>query len=102
MDQTKQAKLHKLQIKNKQNAEGQISKGANMEVLIDGQPLKGVTFIKFEVKACKVAKVMIEMLADVRVDANLPLSVETIKNTKDMPKVTYQIGSFYPTGVKND
>ena len=44
------------------------STGFNSHVLLDGKPLKGVTFAKVELKPRNIAKVVIELIADIEVD----------------------------------
>jgi hypothetical protein len=67
MSQTdKKGVPHKILVKNKNP--GTISTGMNTEVFVDGKPLKYVTFIKFEIKPRGVAKVVIEMLADIELE----------------------------------
>lgn len=61
MSQTKDPiSLHKLSIRTR-NPDG-ILTGANAQLELDGQPLKGVTFLKLEIKAGKVAKLTLEMV----------------------------------------
>ena len=79
MSQTK-AGVHKLTIRNRPEAEGRISVGANTQVFLDGEKLKGVTFVKFEVKATKVTRVTIELYAELDVEAYVFL--EEGKKTK--------------------
>ncbi len=55
-------KMHKLTIKSK--APGEISVGANTQILLDDKPLKGVKFLKIEFHSRKVTKVQIEMFVD--------------------------------------
>lgn len=52
--------LHKLSIR--QRNPDQICTGANTLLELDGMPLKGVTFLKLEIKSAKVAKVLLEMV----------------------------------------
>lgn len=100
-------KVHKLQIRNKQEADGKISVGANMEVLLDGAPLKGVSFFKFEVKARGVSKILLEMYADVEIDANVEFTSKnmeptdlTLKEGQSIKAVSlYQIGNYEPKGI---
>jgi hypothetical protein len=76
--------VSKLTVRNK--APGTISTGANTEVLLDGQPLKGVSFLKFEFKPAKVIKVVLEMYCEVEVETD-------VQFTSEMPKVpTVKIG----------
>jgi hypothetical protein len=78
MSQTK-TQLHTLKVRQKPNS-GKVSTGANTEVFLDGEPLRGVTFLKFEFKAAKVTKVQMEILA----------KVEEIEGN-------FMIGSLYPS-----
>ena len=77
MSQT--TKMQKLTIRNRPGKEGEVSHGANTEILLDGHPMKGVSFIKIECKPAKITKVMIEMY--VEVDAEI-----YSKLTKEEPK----------------
>jgi hypothetical protein len=61
-------KIHKIQVRNKPGAKGKITVGANTEVLLDGKPLKGAKSIKIQIQAKKVAKVVIELYAEVEAD----------------------------------
>lgn len=97
------ATVHKIQIRNRAGHDGKISVGANMEVLLDGKPLKGVTFFKFEVKTKAIAKVMLEMYAEVDIDANFVIahnSMEPTDLTINKKSVAlYQLGSYEPKGI---
>jgi len=66
MSQT--AKVSKLTIRNRPGTEGRISTGSNTEVLLDGTPIRGASFVKIECKAAKVTKVVIEMFAEVEAE----------------------------------
>jgi hypothetical protein len=107
MADQKKLKVHKLQIRNKPEEAGTLSKGANMEVLLDGTPLRGVSFFKFEVKSGSVAKVMLEMFADVDIEAAVHLSHKELKKTgmsvvRDGEKKAfsvYEIGSYFPKDI---
>lgn len=57
---------HKITVRNKNP--GTISTGMNTEVLIDGKPLKYARFVKIEVKANGVAKVILEVLGEVDIE----------------------------------
>lgn len=72
--------MSKILIRNIKGAEDRVSSGANMEILIDGKVVEGVTFAKFEVKAGGVAKIELEMFASVEVDANIKSETMEIKN----------------------
>lgn len=100
-------KVHKLQVRNRPEADGKISVGARMEVLLDGQPLRGVTFFKFEVSAKKVAKVQFEMLAEVDIEVAAILPHKELKKTGytkiekgDTKAVAlYEISSYSPRTI---
>ena len=55
-------KVHKISIKNKRPEEPLTA--MNTEILMDGQPLLGVTSLKLEVDAKAIAKITLEMIAD--------------------------------------
>lgn len=97
-------KVHKLRIKNKPDREGKLSTGATMEVTLDGQPLRGVSFFKFEVKAAGVAKVMIEMFAEVDVEVEAALDKKKLKGTgyktsNGKALGIYELGNFHPKEI---
>lgn len=77
-----QSKIHKIQVRNKPGAEGKLTTGPNVEVLLDGNNLKGASFLKFEVGAKKVAKVLIELYAEIEVDVNVELGEKELKKPK--------------------
>lgn len=58
----KEMPLHKLSIR--QRRPDQICTGANTLLELDGVPLKGVTFLKLEIKATKIAKVLVEVVVN--------------------------------------
>lgn len=66
MSQSKATKIH---VRNRAGSEGRLTVGANTEVLIDGVRLRGCQSIKFECHARKLAKVTIEVLAEVEIEA---------------------------------
>lgn len=55
--------MHKITIKNK--SPGKPLTGASTELLLDGKPLKGVVDFTLDITPRDVAKITIEMLADV-------------------------------------
>ena len=72
--------MDKILIKQKDGAKGCMV-GANTEVFLNGEKIKGATAVKFEVKAKEIAKVTIEMTGKVEVEGNFILgSYEPIKN----------------------
>lgn len=64
--------MHKIEVRNKKGQEGQLSKGANTELYIDGRLAKGVKSFKYEVNAAGMGTVVVEYYADVVVDSNVP------------------------------
>lgn len=95
--------MSKLVIRNCPGSEGQLSKGANMEVLLDGKPIKGATFVKFEVKAAKLAKVVIELYAEVEIEAEVelvkPKKVKTVGQSNGKTVAIYELGNYSPGAV---
>jgi hypothetical protein len=84
----------KITVRNKKP--GSLSVGANTEVLIDGKPLPYVSFIKIEVGAKKMAKVMIEMIGE------LDIQLDTIPHIKVLPEKSgpqHELGHMAPTKV---
>jgi hypothetical protein len=65
MSQTTKPNLHKLTIRQREEAGGRASTGGNTQVFLDDQPLKGVTFLKLEFKAGRVTKILMEMIAEI-------------------------------------
>jgi len=95
MSQTKG--LHRIQVRNKAAGSGKVMTGASTEVLLDGVPFRGVTFLKFEVKAKGVAKVLVEMFADVEIDAELPLDVREAKQKA----VEHELTKYSPSKIRS-
>lgn len=99
-----QSKCNKITIRNRPGTEGHVSKGGNMQVLLDGKPIGGAYFVKFEVHAKKVAKVTIEMYAEVELEADFELE-NTEKESKDLvdlrgrPVNLYGLQSLFPIGA---
>ena len=60
-----QTTLNRITVKQKPGTEKFISNGANTQIFLDGAPLKGVTFLKFEFKPAKPTKIVLEMFANV-------------------------------------
>jgi hypothetical protein len=58
--------LHKIKIRS--TDESGFNTGFNTEVSIDGTPIKGVTALYFEVLPGQVARLSLELMADVEVD----------------------------------
>lgn len=94
MSQT--AKVHRIQVRRKPASEGStIQTGANTEVLIDGQPFRGITFLKFEVKAKGVAKCTIELFADLDIDAELYPDIKVAKE-----EATHELSKYSPSKIR--
>lgn len=62
-----QTKLQPHKITIRQKAPDQISTGFNTEVLLDGVPLRGVTFLKLEIKPKRVTKLVIELVSEIEI-----------------------------------
>lgn len=60
-----QTTLNRITVKQRPGTEKFISNGANTQIFLDGAPLKGVTFLKFEFKPAKRTKIVLEMFANV-------------------------------------
>lgn len=90
--------VHKLHIRNKNP--DILSHGANTEVLLDGQPLKGVTFLKLEYKPTKLTKVTIEMYVRAEVEATQEFE-QSIKDETPMKigNSVYVLGKLESVGV---
>lgn len=102
MSQTKKKGVpSKLVIRNK--APGTLSSGANTEVLLDGKPLKSVSFLKVEVKPAKMTKVTLEMYCDVELEADVEM--EPVQEIEDPTNYTligdtvYTVGRFESAGI---
>lgn len=96
-----QSKVHKIVVRPRIPMEGKVGVGANTEVLIDGIPLKGCSFFKFEAKAGKVNKVYMELFAEVEIETETELTQSEPKDTKyfkDGKHVSlYTLSSYSPT-----
>lgn len=96
-----QSKVQKITIRNRPGTEGKCTSGMNTQVLLDGVPIRGACFVKFEVHAAKTAKVTIEMYAEVELEADVELErheKESTKllNAKGKPLNLYTLSSPYP------
>ncbi len=89
--------MHRLEVRQKEQPGNpkRLMTGAGTEVLLDGLPLKGVAGLTFEVAAKGVAKVFLEMYADVSIDA----VVETHKTEADEAG-THELGNMYPRALR--
>lgn len=91
--------VHKLTVKNKNP--GSISTGANTQVELDGQPLKGVRFLKIECKPASVVKVTMELYAEVEVEADVALQHTAINPDEEIKigDAIYVLGKYETAGV---
>lgn len=98
-------KVNKITIRNRPGAEGKLTVGANTQILFNDQPIGGACFVKFEVHARKVAKVTIEMFAEVEIEANVEeLQVVKEKDTgaitsKGKALVRRTLSSYAPVAI---
>lgn len=76
--------MDKLSIKQKEEAKGKAMTGANTQVTLNGKPLRGCTGIKFEVQAASVAKVTIEMIAEVDIEGEFTIGQITKTHKEDL------------------
>jgi len=73
-------------------SQDQLSTGTNTSIELNGMPLKGVTFLKIEIKPHKIAKVTIEMcvsIDDLILDADMRLVGQ-----KCEPEITKVLSEF--------
>lgn len=75
MSQTEKQNLPTHVISIKQKNPDQVLTGANCEILLDGKPLKGVTFLKLELKPNRIAKCTIEMVGSLG-ELECPMAVD--------------------------
>jgi hypothetical protein len=99
-----QSKVQKITIRNRPGAEGKTTCGSNTQVLLDGVPIRGASFVKFEVHAAKMAKVTIEMFAEVELEIEAELEKhekESTKlvNAKGKPIGIYTLSSYFPQAI---
>lgn len=72
--------VHKITIRPKEGVpEGTPMTGANTQVLIDGEPFKGLTALAFDVETGSIARVTVQMFAQVDIEA----PVEVIREEDD-------------------
>ena len=72
-------KVSKLKIRNKPGCEGQISKGANVELLLDDKPLNGCYAVEFTLVARDLAKVRLELFAEIDAEVFAEIKKKPIK-----------------------
>lgn len=91
--------VNKITVKNKNP--GTISTGANTVIELNGEPIKYCTFFKMEVKPKSLAKVTIEMYADVEFSGDVELSKREINdNTITINGAVYTLSRLEPVIVK--
>lgn len=96
-DTKPRAKAHKIEVRRRPGSEGTIMTGATTQIYLDGNLLGGAYFLKFEVHARKVAKVTIEMFAEVLIDdATVELNEPVLKNKKGKKLASYVLSSYGP------
>ena len=81
-----QTKLHSIKVRQKPGTEGKLSTGINTEIFLDGMPLRGVSFLKFEFKPSKPTKIQLEVLAHVEeIEGNheIDTSGMTLESNRD-------------------
>lgn len=66
------SKVHKIVVRNRKGTKSQVSHGAVTEVLLDGKRLPGLTSFSYSVEARNIGVVTLTMLADVKIESNLP------------------------------
>ena len=96
-------RTHHIQVRNRPGFEGRPTMGTNTEVLLDGIPLKGCSFFKFEVKAGKTARITMELYAEVEIDVNSVLveseAIATDLKLNGKTVNIYTLSSPFPTIV---
>lgn len=100
---TKKGALSKLTVRQRPGTEHTLMSGSNTQVFLDGVLIKGATFLKFEVKAAKTAKVTIEMVASIDIDVNVDLEEKPPKDSglaiDGKPISIYQLGSPFAAAI---
>lgn len=100
-----QTKVSKISIRPRTGTENTISTGANTMVYLDDQPIRGATFVKIEVGARKVAKVMIELFAVVDAEIYAQLEESTKRKTgfhdakNKKPLAQFELSSYSPKRI---
>jgi hypothetical protein len=74
--------VNKIRVCNRPGSEDRLTVGANTQILLNDNPVEGVSFFKFEVKATKMAKVTMEMYAEVDIDINAELELVSSEPTE--------------------
>lgn len=90
-----QTKIPKLKVINKKP--GSITTGASTAVFLDGKLLDSLHFLKIEIKAKKVAKVTMEMYADVDIEMDTEPIISTTEY-KEGPN--FKLGQYSPCKIE--
>jgi hypothetical protein len=92
-----QTKPHKITVRNREGQEDLTTKGTNVQVLLDGEPLKFCKYFKFEVVAGGMARVTLEMYAAVELDIVSELEKSEPKPVEGQDKwAIYELSSPFP------
>lgn len=94
-----QRKMPVLKIRNKPGTEGMLTTGANVEITLDGQRVPLVTFLKLELKPKNVAKVTIELFAEVDAEINVD-NLTQVSKKYDPGKCVHVLQNLEPVGFK--
>jgi hypothetical protein len=86
-------KVHKLTIRQGDGGVD-ISTSASLLVELDGRPIKGLRFLKFEAKACNIVKVQMEMYVNLDLDINVSDVVDIAKIKEVNDGVNYAVGQY--------
>ena len=99
----KKSKPHKIKVRNYFDSKGELSRGANTQVLLDEVQLDFVTSFKYEVSAKNMAKVTLEMYGDFELDIEADLKKSKPKPTdfyvNGKPVTLYTLSSYFPKGI---
>lgn len=71
--------MHKIEVRNRAEAEGKLSTGRNTQVFLDGKQLGTVSRLKYDIDAKGVGKVILELYAQVDIKANAKLKIKRKK-----------------------
>jgi hypothetical protein len=95
---------HKVTLRNRPDAVGRTSVGANMQLLIDDKPIHA-SFVKIEVKASRVAKVQIELFAEVEAEVfaalqeSKKLKTPFVRTGTGKQLAIYELGNYSPKEI---
>lgn len=103
-NEKKRTSLHKVTLRNRPGAEGRTSVGGNMQLLIDDKYIHA-SFVKIEVKAGKIAKVQMELYAEVDAEVFSELKegekfkTPFVKAGTDKHIAIYELSSYSPKAL---